>query len=262
MPVDGKFFDKAYDLLNRPGLQIERYLRHAKFFAYKLKRIDEEFLGRLLISAFGFAEIPLHSPSIGEYALELQGKFCRELESIIKRVENEVDPVNWPKPGEEESWLHWALKHLTYMHLVNNEKIDENNIKSEVCVASEKVADVVADATASKIAIEIETMYGTGDPIGAKINPYTIRPYLEASFKGELWLIIPNLHALLYANSLLRLRKSYRERGLNLEIYVVDVTGIGAKLIYNEERKPGLVKLVDVLKFIRRGSQGDLSEAK
>jgi len=248
LPIDGKLFDKAYNLLNRPELQIERYLRHARFLAYKLKKVDEEFLGRLLISAFGFVETPLHSPSIGEYALELHGKFCRELEKIMKKVQSMVNPVNWPKPGENERWLHWALKHLTYMHLISNEKIDENSIKSEECVVSEKVADVVA----SDITIEIETMYGTGDPIGAKINPYTIRPYLEKGFSGELRLIVPNLHALLYANGLLRLRRSYREEGLNLEIYIADVTGMGSKLIYDEERKPGLVKLVDTLKFIKR----------
>jgi len=249
LPIDGKHFDKAYDLLNRPELQVERYLRHARFLAYKLKKVDEEFLGRLLISAFGFAKTPLHSSSIGEYALELHGKFCRELENIIKRVQSRIEPVNWPKPGENESWLHWALKHLTYMHLINNEKIDENSIKSEECVIPEKVADVVA----SNIAIEIETMYGTGDPIGAKINPDTIRPYLEEGFSGELRLIVPNLHALLYANGLLRLRRSYREKGLNLEIYIADVTGMGSKLIYNEKRKLGLVKLVDVIKFVRGG---------
>jgi len=247
LPINGKLFDKAYDLLNKPELQIERYLRHAKFLAYKLRRVDEKFLGRFLISAFGFVGTPLHSTSIGEYALELHGKFCKELEKVIKKVRRRIDPVNWPKPGKDESWLHWALKHLAYMHLVDNERISEDSIKSEVSVIPGKVADVAT----SDIAIEIETMYGTGDPIGAKINPYTLRPYLEENFKGELRLIIPNLHALLYASSLLRLRKSYRERGLNLEIYVADAIGIGAKLIYNEERKPGLVKLIDMLKFIK-----------
>ena len=58
------------------------------------------------------------------------------------------------------------------------------------------------------------------------------------------------------------LRKSYREKGLNLEIYIADVTGKGAKLIYNEERKPGLVKLIDTLKFIKGGSSGGRNKAR
>jgi len=249
LPVDAKIFDKAYELLSSPELRIERYLRHAKFLAYKRKRVDEKFLARLLVSAFGFVELSPHSSSIGEYVLELHGKFCEELAKVIEKVRRRIEPVNWPEPKEGESWLHWALKHLAYMHLIENEGISEDSIKSEVSVIPGKVADVAT----SDIAIEIETMYGTGDPIGAKINPYTIRPYLEKNFKGELRLIIPNLHALLYTSSLLRLRKSYRRRGLNLEIYAVDVTGMGARLIYNEERKPGLVKLIDMLKFIKEG---------
>jgi hypothetical protein len=102
-----------------------------------------------------------------------------------------------------------------------------------------------------EIAIEIETMWGTGDPIGAKINPHTVNPYF-GKFKGELWLVIPNLQALLYARELLKLRHDYKKDGLNLEVYITDVTGKGAYYIYKEKREPGLIKLVDVLKFIRR----------
>jgi len=40
------------------------------------------------------------------------------------------------------------------------------------------------------------------------------------------------------------------------------VTGKGAKLIYNEERKPGLVKLIDTLKFIKGGSSGGRNKAR
>jgi len=34
---------------------------------------------------------------------------------------------------------------------------------------------------------------------------------------------------------------------------VADVTGMGALQIYKEKRKSGLIKLIDVLKFIKRG---------
>lgn len=260
LPVDGKSFDKAYNLLTSPELRLERYLRHARFFAYKLKKVDEEFLGDVLISAFGFAKTPPHSISIGEYALELEGKFREKLIEIMEWVRKKVEPPNWPEQGDEgdqqEGWLHLALKHLVYAHLLSNEKVDIKNIKSENKIIDEKIADVVCEAPSKLIAIEIETMYGTGDPIGAKINQRTIKPYLENRFNGELWLVIPNLHALLYAGDLLRLRRSYREEGLNFEIYVADVTGEGAKLIYGEERKPGLIKLIDVLKFIKHSKAG------
>jgi|GEM_PF-4513827 len=256
LPIDRELFEKAYDLLTKPELRVERYLRHAKFFAFKLKKVDERFLGRMLISAFGFADTPIHSLSIGEYALELEGKFYKKLEQVMNQVKKKVDPIYWPKPGDEvgqrESWLHWALKHLVYSHLINNLMIDERNIKSEVSIIKGKVTDIVCETSSKRIAIEIETMYGTGDPIGLKINPYTIKPYyLEKHFEGELWIVVPNLHALIYANDLIRLRNCYRREGLDLEIYVADVTGIGSKLIYNEKRKPGLIKLIDMLKYIK-----------
>jgi len=256
IPIEGKEFERAYQILTGPKLGIERYLKHARFFAYKLKRVDEEFLWRMLISAFGFAETPIHSPSIGEYALELEGKFYRKLEEIIAWTRRKIEPINWPKPGDEggqpESWLHWALKHLAYAHLICNEGVNEGDIKSEEIIIEDKVTDVICRTPDRLIAIEIETMYGTGDPVGAKINPRTLKPYLEGGFNGELWLLIPNLHALLYVSDLLRLRESYRKRGLKLEIHIADVTGLGAELIYGERRNSGLIKLIDVLKFTKQ----------
>ena len=58
----------------------------------------------------------------------------------------------------------------------------------------------------------------------------------------------------MHAKDLLKLKRDYVKEGLKLEVYVADVTGWGCKLIYGEKRSPGLVKLKDVLKFIREGS--------
>ena len=261
LPVEEKLFEKAYRVLTDPNLEIEPYLRHAKLLAYKLGKVDDEFLERLLISAFGFAKITPHTSKIGHTSLELEREFYNRLEDAIRWVRKNVSAVYQPKPGSEydrpeESWLHWALKHLTYQHLICNEKIEEHEIESEkkevLPSGKEKIIDVYTTSGFKPIAIEIETMYGTGDPIGAKINPLTVNPYL--GFEGELWLLIPNLHALMYAKDLLKLKRDYVKEGLKLEVYVADVTGWGSKLIYGEKRSPGLVKLKDVLKFIREGS--------
>ena len=265
LPVKEESFEKAYNILTDPRLEIERYLGHAKLLAYKLGRVDENFLGRLLRSAFGFVEVELHTSEIGHYSLELEREFYNKLEDSIRWVKDNVSMRHRPRPGnehdqQEESWLHWALKHLTYRHLICNEKVKEYEIKSEYHIKSKseenispaegKIADVYVESE-SPIAIEIETMYGTGDPIEAKIRPFTTLPYL--GFKGELWLVIPNLHALMYAKELVKFRRDCRKEGLKLEVYVADVTGLGAKRIYGEERSPGLIKFVDVLKFIKKG---------
>lgn len=262
LPVKEDVFEEAYKLLSDPSLKVERYLKNSKFFAFKLKRLDQEdeLIGRLLQAAFGFADVDLHAlTSLGEYALELEGNFVRRLERVMREVEAKVSYSKVPSPGQEsefpeESWLHLALKYLVYSHLLFNEGVDEEAIKCEERVKGvEKVADVFYDDLERLIAVEIETMYGTGDPIIAKINPKTVLPYYKSKFKGELWLVIPNLHAFLFLRELLKLRGDYRREGLKLEIYVADVTGMGALQIYKEKRKPGLIKLIDVLKFIKRG---------
>ncbi len=255
IPVERKDFEKAWQTLTDLKHELEPYLKHAKLLAYRLGEVDEDLLGRLLKSAFGFVEVDVHTNKIGHYSLELEGKFYRELEKAIKWVRRNVSAPYQPEPGDEqgqsESWLHWALKHLTYQHLILNEGINEERIKSEVELGIGKRADVYVES--SRIAVEVETMYGTGDPIGAKINPKTVKPYFDSKFNGELWLVVPNLHALMYARELLKLRRDYRKEELTLEIYVADLTGSGAELIYGEKRKPGLVKLVDILKFIKKG---------
>jgi hypothetical protein len=257
LPIEGSKFGEAYKLLNESHLKIEHYLKHSEFFAFKLREIsheEEEIVRRILSAAFGFAEA--YGLSIGEYALKLEGEFIKKLEEIIRMVKDKVSSIKLPKPGPEgefpeESWLHLALKHLTYAHLLFNEGVAEEGIECEKEVEGVgKIADVLCKKM--NIAIEIETMYGTGDPIGVKINPKTIMPYYEHGFKGELWLVIPNIHAFLFLHELLKLRKDYREQQLNLEIYVADVTGMGAWQIYGEKRGPGLVRLIDVLNFIKK----------
>jgi hypothetical protein len=251
LPVEGEKFKESYDILTDPRIEIERYLKYCKFFAFKLRTdLEEELLARVLSATFGFAKVSLHSHRIGQYILGLYGEFDRKLGEIIKRIREKVDPAKWPKPHPEECPLHKALKHLAYAHLLFNERIGEEHIDSEVEVDGIRKVDVYCKNPARKIAIEIETMYGTGDP-GAKINHETIMPYYEKKFDGELWLVIPNLQAFLFLEELLRLRKYYREQRLKLEIYVADVTGEGARQIYGEKKAPGLIKLVDVLNFIR-----------
>jgi len=258
LPIEENLFGKAYDLLKDPKFEIERYLQNAKFMTYKLGSVNEDFLSKtnkILTAMFGFVKVRPHSESIGENSLELEGEFRKKLEESLAWTKRNVSSFNMPKPGkeltQEESWLHWILKHLVYRHLIKNMKVKEEQIKSEVEVNGvNKIADVYVSEP-KEIAIEIETMWGTGDPIEAKISPYTVKPYLD-NFKGELWLVIPNLQALLYARELLKLRHDYKKGGLNLEVYITDVTGEGARCIYKEEREPGLIKLVDVLNFIRR----------
>lgn len=94
---------------------------------------------------------------------------------------------------------------------------------------------------------EIETMYGTRDSL-AKINE-TVKPYY-GKFNADLWLVVPNLQAFIFAHQLLKLRDDYVNEGLKLEIYVTDVTGKGGELVHRRKSNPGLIKLREVLGFL------------
>jgi len=258
--VKSEEFHSVYDSLKstKLPLEIKRLIVSCKLLAYKFKPRSEEFLEKLLLVAFGFASPKsIHGTDIGSIVAELDKEFYEELNETKRWVESKIKSIHEPFPGGElgakESWLHYLLKYLVYRHLIKNEEIDEKVIKCESNVKGiKKVADVYVEPI--RRAIEIETMFGTGDPINAKIRRHTVNQYYKDRFKGELWLVVPNLHALFYTRSLLRLREDYRKEGLDLEIYITDVTGQGARYIYNEERDPGLIKFVDALKFIKEGT--------
>jgi len=258
--VKSEEFHSVYNCLKSPELppKIWRRINYCKLLAYKFKPRSEEFLERLLLVAFGFVSPKsIHGTDIGSIVAELDKEFYEELNETKRWVESKMKFIHEPFPGDElgvkESWLHYLLKYLVYRHLIKNEEIDEKVIKCESNVKGiKKVADVYVEPI--RRAVEIETMFGTGDPINDKIRKHTVNQYYKDGFNGELWLVVPNLHALFYTKSLLRLREDYRKEGLDLEIYITDVTGQGARYIYNEERDPGLIKFIDALKFIKECS--------
>jgi len=101
-----------------------------------------------------------------------------------------------------------------------------------------------------QLAVEIETLYGAGDPI-IRVNE-KLRKYQEAKISNlKLWIVIPNPQALLFNNQLLRLERAYRENGLDVDFYILDVAGYGHQLIYKKKAKAGLLKLRDVIKWLK-----------
>ncbi|MEM4005808.1 MAG: hypothetical protein QXM43_09300, partial [Desulfurococcaceae archaeon] len=192
--------------------------------------------------------------NIGRQCLELESQFYRRLEEIVneikRRLHSQLQPVAGDELGQEESWLHYALKFLVIKHLIDNCGKSEDSIKTEEEIYRNVRADV---SCKENIAIEIETFYGTILPFERKLVP-KLKEY--SGFQGQLWLVVPNIQALLYVDDLLKLRRDYRDKGMELEIYTLDLTGNGGVLLYDKQMKPGLVKFVDVLKWLRRNGLG------
>ena len=251
--INGKNrFDEAYRILTETP-SVERYVKSTIFLALKSREFREEeekYAGLLLRAMYGFAEIELQrSEKISEHAFKLRKNYIENLGRIIEKVRQEISASKWPVQSEDESWLHYALKHLVYSHLLFNENAKEECISSEEKLEYiEKIPDITYRCGPDEvIAVEIETMYGTGDPL-AKINE-TVKPYY-GKFNADLWLVVPNLQAFIFAHQLLKLRDDYVNEGLKLEIYVTDVTGKGGELVHRRKSNPGLIKLREVLGFL------------
>jgi len=260
---------KVADVLMNAGAEFRYYI--PKLYAYTCRELDLEDWDLILQAMFGFvgveyetftewssksavpsaSKLLLEPQDIGRWCLELDRRFYETLdkikEEVTRRLSSGRQPRSGKELGQEESALHYSLKFLVVKHLIDNLKVSENSIRTE-----EEVKSIIPDVYVSwpeEIAVEIETFYGTGDPYHVKLIP-KVDDYRNAKFKGELWLVVPNIQALLLVDELLKLRKDYKKE-LDLEVYTLDLTGYGAELTCGERRGPGLVKLVDVLRLFK-----------
>ena len=92
-----------------------------------------------------------------------------------------------------------------------------------------------------RLAIEIETFYGTGLAPWRKLRR-TIEKYLENNVADEVWIIIPPLQTMLYLKDLVSEAKELREKGYGfIKFYTVNLSG--KKLVPVEEMPRKLSKV-------------------
>jgi len=221
-----------------------------KLLIYKDKKIDIEAYELLIRTCWGFVRSSkriIVEP--GEYYNECANVFQEQIKSVIRQVQNKLNPLKWPKSSPTgEDWLHKALKYIVINHLVENEGIDPDLIETEY---AEDVKETPIDIYVKMkgIAVEIETLYGRGEP-AERINDL-LRRYKERVFKDQLWLVFPNQQALLFCDDIVRLTKDYRKLGVNVEPYILDISGEGHEILSGKKMAPGLIKLVNVIKLLR-----------
>jgi hypothetical protein len=104
--------------------------------------------------------------------------------------------------------------------------------------------------------IEIETLYGTSDPITKKLDKETLNKYKVIGKSFEVSIVLLGLHLLLYIKDLIKLKRIYKERhGLNVDFFTVDIKG--RRLV---PMKAILQKLKELNLYTREGMS--LDEAK
>ena len=221
-------------------------------YSYVYKGFAEEDKERILSGLFGFVKPGAVTGLIGRQSSELANQYENKLNEIKDKLERELPLPHRPKRGENEGELHYRLKFLVIKHLRDNCNINVDQIKTEKMEDGIK-PDVSTENGSKRYYIEIETLYGTRDPL-SKLQEKLDR-FLGQKCEGqkcEVWLVVPNTQALLYVDDLLKARKDYRSKEVNVEVYTTDLTGEGSRLIYGEEKEAGLIKLTDLLKWFKK----------
>lgn len=181
----------------------------------------------------------------------------------LKRIYNNTELKLWIKFDENEGFEHRALKMKIVeiiarklgakntaeivkllekecikteqpIPLKNNQQSNQKPPKADVYLQAAKCKEIRED-----VYIEIETLYGTGDPI-EKIRQ-TLDKYLEngqSRVRGKIAIVTIGLHTILFLKQLTTLKKHYTKQGLNVEFYTVNLA----------ENK--LVPLRDILKLL------------
>ena len=238
-----------------------------ELLVYRLKRgLSASALDLLMRACWGFIELK-PSPREGtapppvtlilsfynNYYNEFRRKLKRIVEDLGKRWPIELQPKLSP---ERESPLHYALKYLVVNHLHENEGIAMKDIETEEELGYAR-PDVYVKTRDREIAVEIETLYRKGSPrLGVKLRDEVLEKYFPNNFrpnkfKGELWLVIPNLHALLFCDEIVKVVKDYRKKGCNVHVYLLDLTGKGHEIRSGRKASPGLIRLEDVVEILR-----------
>jgi|GEM_PF-5958220 len=242
IPVESKYFERVVNELKNQR-ELGRYVH--KLLVYK--GTWNEKSAKALTAFFGFTH-KMEDLVDFKSAPAMLNSMYEKLNNIRRKLETKINAVDWPKGGgelnNEESWMHYTLKWFALHHLTSRKIAKAKEIKYETKIDS-IIPDIIIENR--KLAIEIETFYGKGDPM-ISLND-KIQEYVNEGYK--LWIVIPNPQALLYSKNLLKFRKDYKENGLDIEIYTLDLTGYGHKLIYEEIRPPGLIKLIDIIKWLR-----------
>jgi hypothetical protein len=150
---------------------------------------------------------------------ELYYSEIRKLLSDIKKVLI-VEPSSEDEEGiSGESTIHFALKVFCVKYFVEKRGIE--TVETEVDIPTVGRVDVLVKGfQPSSLAVEIETLYGTGLPI-IKLKK-TIESRLKAGL--DLWVVVPPMQTFLYLKELLILRRLYREAyGERFEVYTTDL---------------------------------------
>lgn len=194
------------------------------------RRLEPELKSELARASWGFVEPkePLINNTIDQHFKFREEEFNDILEKIttkrryVKIVKESIED----EEGIEgfESPLHYQLKVFLVYYLIKKLKLPEEDIETETMLLADG-KKIVPDiyVRSRRLAVEIETFYGTGLTPWRKLER-TIEKYRESSVADEVWIVIPPLQTMLYLKDLIGEIKELREKGYSfIRFYTVNL---------------------------------------
>jgi hypothetical protein len=156
-----------------------------------------------------------------------EGRFLDEL----KKASEDVSLTHWVKIDENAGEEHEGMKIIVIEILAKElgarskedvmKMLKEGVIETECDLGNGRRADICVRR--NQRFIEIETFYGTGDPI-RKLDKETLSKYRESCANNVDVVLPTGIQVLLYAPKLIRLANLYqREYGIKVNFYLVNI---------------------------------------
>ena len=222
---------KADSLLTYLALLRDK-IAPAKVVVIPSRKLSTDQKREITRVAWGFVDPkePLINDTLDQHFKRREEEFYDVLERIAKRKYAKIVRESHEDEAEEglrgsESALHYQLKIFIVYYLMKKLKIPEEDIETEVelSVGSKKIIPDVY-VKSRRLAIEIETFYGTGLTPWRKLER-TIEKYLESNVAYEVWIVLPPLQTMLYLKDLISEIKELKEKGYSfIKLYTVDLS--------------------------------------
>jgi len=211
-----KWADKFAELLNS---QVDNFipkiinLRPTKYMSNEMKKL----VARI---CWGFVEVSNKGSNFDEIFSNAEKSYYDALGEVSRNVELK----HYVNPDENAGFEHESLKLITVKALATElkreviELLKEGIIETEYNINSGR-ADIYVKP--KNRFIEIETLYGTEDPI-TKLDKVTLNKY--KGMNANVDIVLLGLHILLYARDLYKLKKLYeREYNMTVNFYTINV---------------------------------------
>ena len=220
--------DKAKSLLTYLALLRDK-ISPAKIVVISPRELNMDQKRELARATWGFIDLSEPLITLDQHFKRREEEFNNVLENIASKrryakiVRESIEDEEGS--GGFESALHYQLKVFIVYYLMRKLKIPEDDIETEVelLIGDKKIVPDVY-VKSKRLAIEVETFYGTGFTPWRKLER-TIEKYLESNVANEIWIVIPPIQTMLYLKDLLSEIKELKKRGYGfIKLYTIDLS--------------------------------------